>query len=176
MTKSSNSIFEIMKIPGLVFLCSLFAVIASCGASTTRDSSVKSIGDNSIADKTLTDYDDTENIDLINTVYANFVFAIDSDGDVIDNPEKYFTAKALEKLQEYYQFDCDESPCYAFYALRTEAQDVKPGSDGASMIDNIEPAADGWYIVSYSDMGWDGKTRIRISDGKIDDYERKVDR
>ncbi len=110
--------------------------------------------------------------DLIKSVYRKFVFAIDSDGCDIGNPEKYFTAKALKKLQDDYMFDCDEGPCYAYYALRTEAQDSKPDSTGASQITGIEPTGDGWYIVSYLDMGWPGKTRLRVVDGKIDDYER----
>ncbi len=36
---------------------------------------------------------------------------------------------------------------------------------------SIEPEDD-WYVVFYSDMGWSGKTRIKIVDGKIDDYQR----
>lgn len=108
-------------------------------------------------------------IRLINTVYDRFVFATDSDGRV--RPEDYFTAGALAKLQADYTLDYDEGPCYAFYALRTEAQDSKT-DDASSAIISIEPAADGWYVVSYSDMGWPGKTRVRVVDGKIDDYER----
>lgn len=83
----------------------------------------------------------------------------------------YFTANALKKLQADYDFDCDEEPCYAFYALRTEMQDSKPGTDGSSQIYSIEPQDD-WFVVFYSDMGWSGKTRIKIVDGKIDDYQR----
>lgn len=108
-------------------------------------------------------------IRLINTVYRHFVFATDSDGRA--RPEDYFTADALAKLQADYTLDCDEGPCYAFYALRTEAQDSKTDDDASAII-SIEPAADGWYVVSYSDMGWSGKTRVRVVDGKIDDYER----
>ena len=70
------------------------------------------------------------------------------------------------------EFDCPEGPCYAFYELRTEAQDSRPDSDEVSVIHSIELAHDGWYAVEYSDMGWPGKTLIRIVDGKIDDYKR----
>ena len=59
-----------------------------------------------------------------------------------------------------------------FYALRTEMQDSNPDTDGSSKICDIELGRDGWYIVSYSDMGWTGKTRIKITNGKIDDYQR----
>ena len=112
----------------------------------------------------------SEDIELIKNVYDKFVFAKDSQGEVA--PESYFTDKALKKLQHDYEFDCDEDPCYAFYALRTGMQDSKPGTDGASQISNIEPDREGWYVISYSDLGWDGKTRVRIVDGKIDDYRR----
>lgn len=124
----------------------------------------------SVVWKTVTDNDG--DADLIKSIYRKFVFAIDNDGSDIGNPEKYFTAKALKKLKDNYMFDCNEEPCYAYYALRTEAQDSKPDSTGTSQITGIEPTGDGWYIVSYLDMGWPGKTRIRIVDGKIDDYER----
>lgn len=75
-------------------------------------------------------------------------------------------------MQEDYEYDCDEEPCCAFYAMRTEMQDSNPETDGASMVNSIEPDGNDWYVVSYSDMGWSGKTRIKIADGKIDDYER----
>jgi hypothetical protein len=51
-------------------------------------------------------------------------------------------------------------------------QDSNPDTDGASKICDIELDRDDWYIVSYSDMGWTGKTRIKIIDGKVDDYQR----
>lgn len=140
----------------------------SCEAST-NDKTTESIAEQgSDIDGTLGV--DSECINLINTVYDKFVFAIDSDNDVI--PETYFTSNALKMLQDDYEFDCDEVPCYAYYALRTEAQDSKPGSDETSRIYSIDPVGEGWYIVSFSDMGWPGKTRIKIVDGKIDSYER----
>ncbi|MCX4284751.1 MULTISPECIES: hypothetical protein [Duncaniella] len=118
-----------------------------------------------------TDTDIAEYTDLVNNVYNKFVFAIDA--DVNDKPEIYFTDNALKKLQEDYDFDCqNDGPCYAFYALRTMMQDSRPGSDGESKVYGIEPSGDGWYVVLYSDMGWPGKTRIKIIDGKIDTYER----
>lgn len=157
-----------MKILKCICLTLLLVGTISCGAST-NDKTTESIAEQGYdMDGTLGD--DSECINLINTVYDKFVFAIDSDNDVI--PETYFTSNALKMLQDDYEFDCDEVPCYAYYALRTEAQDSKPGSDETSRINTIDPAGDGWYIVSFSDMGWPGKTRIRIVDGKIDSYER----
>lgn len=111
----------------------------------------------------------TNDIELINKVYGKFVFAVEPGKNA--KPEDYFTNNALKRLQQDYEFDCGEAPCYAYYALRTSHQDSKPESDGRSRIDGIEPVGEGWYIVSYSDMGWPGKTRIKMADGKIDMYE-----
>lgn len=141
----------------------------SCGASDNRKTIEKPVGEDLTVEKPITE--NKENTDLINTVYNKFVFAIDSDGNE-PSPETYFTANALRKLQDAYEYDCYDGPCYAYYTLRTEAQDSNPKTDDISQICDIETAEDGWYIVSYLDMGWSGKTRIKIVDGKIDDYER----
>ncbi len=109
---------------------------------------------------------------LIKGVYDKFVFAIDTDGK--DNPADYFTANALKKLQDEYEFDCEDESCYAYYALRTTEQDANPDAEDVSKICNIESTGDGWYVVTYLDMGWSGMTRIKIVDGIIDDYHRCV--
>ncbi len=109
---------------------------------------------------------------LISSIYDKFVFAVDTDGN--DNPDDYFTSNALKKLQDDFDSDCDNDSCYAYYALRTEAQDSKPGAEDVSQISSIEPIGDEWYVVSYLDMGWSGMTRVKIVNGKIDDYERCV--
>lgn len=114
----------------------------------------------------------SSNKDLITKVYNTFVFAIDMDNNALAHPEKYFTARALKKLSDAYDFDCYDEPCYAYNALRTMQQDSKPGTDEASKIISIIKGKYGWYTVSYKDMGWPGKTLIRIVDGKIDDFRR----
>lgn len=113
--------------------------------------------------------------ELINTVYNEFVFAPEANPTVYSHPEKFFTAKALKKLKDSYDFDCENNDCYAFYELRTQQQDSKPGTAGELRIISIENAGDGRYVVKYSDMGWSGITRIKIADGKIDDFERCVE-
>lgn len=160
-----------MRIIKFLIYALLSAGCASCGMSATSDASSEAVSHDTVADTSIISAD-AENRDVIKSVYDKFVFAIDAESEEINHPEKYFTANALKKLQDAYDFDCDDGPCYAFYALRTEASDSKPGTDGASVIYTITPVGDGWYIVSYSDMGWPGKTRIRAENGKIDDYER----
>lgn len=157
-----------MEILKNVWLVLLLAAITACGTSTGKNAVEVAVGQESVSDKI--DTESSENIDLINTVYDKFVFAIDSDGGL--SPETYFTTNALKKLQADYEFDCEEIPCYAYYALRTGMQDSNPESDGVSQIYKIDSDENGWYIVTYSDVGWPGKTRIKIRDGKIDDYQR----
>ena len=133
----------------------IFAVAFACNVCSCR------AGNPSTADS-----------DLIKTVYETFVFAIDADPETYAHPERFFTANALKKLNDSYDFDCEDNSCYAYYELRTEQQDSKPGTDGESYIINIEPTTDNSYIVTYSDMGWTGTTLIQISNGKINNFTR----
>lgn len=105
---------------------------------------------------------------LVNTVYSMFVFDLRDDAD----PRLYFTPEALQKLADAYEFDCDEGTCYAFDQLRTPNQDVAPDSEEESAVVSVTPESDGWFLVTFTDMGWPGKTRVKITDGKISDYAR----
>lgn len=111
-------------------------------------------------------------INVINSVYSKFVFADEAIGN--DNPKNYFTDNALKKLHDEYEYDCEDDSCYAYYALRTSEQDSKPDSEDISQVCSVESIGDGWYVVSYLDMGWPGKTRVKIVEGKIDDYQRFI--
>ena len=152
---------------GYVFLLTCFI---ACGTNTSAETGVEQITEDVTINDTIVE--NSADSVLINRVYDKFVFAIDAEGN--DNPTDYFTTNALKKLQHDYEFDCDRGPCYAYYALRTQEQDSKPNSEDVSNIRRIESIGDGWYVVSYLDMGWSGMTRIKIVDGKIDDYERCV--
>ena len=152
----------------------IFAAIGlcSCGVSGNTEGNGKSLEPSSEISNNIAEQVDYK--DLINTVYDKFVFAIDADPEIYDHPEKYFTANALDKLSSSYEFDCESGDCYAYYELRTREQDTKPGTDGESHILKIEQLDEDWYVVSYADMGWSGMTRIKIDNGKIDDYQRCV--
>lgn len=159
-----------MKFPKLSVCALIMAGATACGTSTstsTTSTETESVEQCSAADEPAPDT--AADSELIIAAYDKFVFAADY-GDTV-KPEDYFTANALRKLQDAYEYDCESGTCYAFWALRTGAQDSKPGTDEVSQITTIDPAADGWYIVSYTDMGWPGKTLIKMTDGKIDDYE-----
>lgn len=108
--------------------------------------------------------DHSANEQLIRTVYEKYVF-----GWSESSPRPYFTNNALRKLKAAYDYDCENGECYEYAELRTNAQD---GPSDVSKVTSIEPEEDGWYVVSYKDMGNSGVTRVKIVDGKIDDYKR----
>ena len=160
-----------MKKIKLIFAITLAYAMCSCGAKNPSANETESV--EIVSCDSCINFQDYSN--LIKTVYAKFVFAIDADPEVYAHPERYFTASALKKLKDSYEFDCEDNNCYAFYELRTQEQDSKPGTTGESDITDIECIGDNWYVVKYSDMGWSGMTRIKIVDGKIDDFNRVVE-
>lgn len=117
-----------MKFIKLIFAFTLAHAICSCGAKDASANEAerveKEIATGNSAINPL-DYSD-----LIKTVYSNFVFAIDATSEVYAHPERYFSANALKKLKDSYDFDCEDNNCYAFYELRTQEQDSKPGTTG----------------------------------------------
>lgn len=100
---------------------------------------------------------------LIVKVYETFVFGY-SEAD----PSPYFTPRALQLLRNAYDYDCEDGNCYAYWILRTGAQD----GDGQSNIISIDLVTPNVYAVKYVDMGQQGETRIVTLDGKIDDFHR----
>lgn len=160
-----------MKCIKFIFAITLASAMCSCGAKNSSANETESV--EIVSRDSCINSQDYSN--LIKTVYAKFVFAIDADPEVYAHPERYFTASALKKLRDSYKFDCEDYNCYAFYELRTQEQDSKPGTTGESEITDIESIGDNWYVVKYSDMGWSGMTRIKIDDDKIDDFTRCVE-
>lgn len=97
-------------------------------------------------------------IELIKQFYKKCVFGSSS-------PKKYCTQKCLKKLAAAYDYD---DGGYAVWEFRTDNQD----GDGPSKVTDVQPDGDGWYTVSYRDMGAKGVTKVLVVDGKIDGYKR----
>ena len=57
---------------------------------------------------------------------------------------------------------------YSFWKFRTEFQD---GPAEESILESIKPLGDGWYQVSYTDMGTAGVTEVKVQGGKITSYK-----
>lgn len=153
----------------LILAVTLTYVMCSCGAKNASANEADLV-ENEV-EKSDSIINSQDYSDLIKIVYGKFVFDNGAD-TAAAHPEEYFTANALKKLKDSYEFDCESGNCYAYYELRTQEQDEKPGTTGESEITNIEIIGDNWYVVKYSDMGWSGMTRIKIVDGKIDDFTR----
>ena len=92
---------------------------------------------------------------------------------------KPMTDKYLEKtlseevLNSLWEADYDAT--YSFWRFRTGLQD---GPSKKSSVESIEPLGDGWYRVTYSDMGNPGVTDVQVSEGRICAYrlqEKKED-
>ncbi len=56
---------------------------------------------------------------------------------------------------------------YSFWVFRTGLQD---GPSGVSSVESVEPLGEGWYRVTYSDLGNPGVTDVRVDHGRICAY------
>lgn len=65
-------------------------------------------------------------------------------------------------------WEADYADTYSFWKFRTEFQD---GPSRDSELESIEPMGDGWYRVSYSDLGIPAVTCVKMEKGKIIDYK-----
>lgn len=64
-------------------------------------------------------------------------------------------------------WEADFEDTYSYWEFRTGFQD---GPSQESRIESIEPMGDGWYQVSYKDLGIPGVTELKMENGKITDY------
>ncbi|MDE5786300.1 MAG: hypothetical protein K2H98_07190, partial [Duncaniella sp.] len=132
-----------MKYISLIIASALVYAMCSCGAKNASAYEAGRVENENVTSDSGINHQ--EYSDLIKTVYAKFVFAIDADPEIYAHPERFFTANALKKLKDSYEFDCEDNDCYAFYELRTQEQDSKPGTSGESDIISIEHTGDDWY-------------------------------
>ncbi|MBO6169015.1 MAG: hypothetical protein J6O51_03495 [Bacteroidales bacterium] len=62
----------------------------------------------------------------------------------------------------------DYEDSYSYWVFRTGMQD---GPSSVSAVESIEALGDGWYRVSYSDLGNPGVTDVQVANGKIVAYK-----
>lgn len=85
--------------------------------------------------------------------------------EVTDNVlNKYLSSDLKKRL-----WTEDYDGCYEYWQFRTQAQDCNPDGD-ISKIENITNEGDGWYTVTYKDLGWSGLTKIKVKNGKIVEF------
>ena len=71
-----------------------------------------------------------------------------------------------EILNSLWEADYDDT--YSFWYFRTGCQD---GPSDVSKVESIEPLEEGWYRVTYSDLGNPGVTDVKVEGGKITAYK-----
>ncbi len=55
--------------------------------------------------------------------------------------------------------------------LRVLTTDNQDGPSDVSKVNNVVAEGDGWYKVSFTEMGTKGTKRVKVADGKIADYK-----
>lgn len=88
--------------------------------------------------------------------YAHYVFGNESMDRIAKD---VCTPKLLDYLKQQYDYDCPDGPCYAMWCFRTGMQD---GPSDVSKVTSVKAENDGWFKVSYLDMGNHSTTRIRF--------------
>lgn len=109
---------------------------------------------------------------IIHELYTDYVFGKKDFALIVKD---VCTSRLSEILKESYPYNCEDGECYAVWLFRTNAQD---GMADASKIKSIESKGNGWFDVSYLDMGHDGLTSIKFIevDGKVMMDEIKKDK
>ena len=64
-------------------------------------------------------------------------------------------------------WEADFPSSYSYWALRTGYQD---GPSKDSSVEEIKPLGNGWYEVTYTDLGFRGITDVKMEGGKIADF------
>ena len=157
----------------LPYILVAIALIAICGGGWWYFNSSKAPQSNNevaVAEAVEADsitVEDTEktserDIKLI-TEWYDYVFGKkEISDDVLD---KFLSSKVKKSLLTE-----DYDGCYECWIFRTIAQDYDHNVGDISKIEDISVNSDGWYEVKYLDMGYKGKTTIKIDNTKIVDF------
>ena len=118
------------------------------------------------ADETITESGEVntseQDIKLIKEWYE-YVFGVK---EISDNTlDKFLSSDVKKKL-----WTEDYDGVYEYWRFRTTAQDYNPEVGDVSKIENVSLKDDGWYEVTYLDMGNKGKTKVKIDNNKIVDF------
>ena len=96
-------------------------------------------------------------------IIADFYNAVLSNSPMTDELLKNTLSEDILKSL----WEADYMDTYSYWYFRTGFQD---GPSTESSIESIEPLGDGWYQVSYLDLGTPGVTEVKLENGKITDY------
>lgn len=162
---------------GAALIASTF--IVSCSKTSKAVDSVASEQPDTVAvEDTVTPVDSTavqakfvDGKALLQNLYANYVFGHKSFAKV---SKTMCSPQLLTYLKDNYDYDCDDGACYALWLFRTNSQD---GPSNVSKVKDITYTEDGWFEVSYLDMGVKGCTSLQLEevDGKLQIVNMKQD-
>ena len=107
-----------------------------------------------IEDSFLKKFTDTKS--FIEKFYNDYIFG---ENNFYEISKTVCTPKMLNYLKEQYEYDCEDGECYALWCFRSGAQD---GINDVSKVVKVETVGDGWYKVTYFDMGYKYATKVKI--------------
>lgn len=97
-------------------------------------------------------------------VITNFYNAVLGQTEMTDELLKESVSEDL--LSALWEADYEDT--YSYWKLRSGYQD---GFSDESSLENVEAAGNGWYHVTYTDMGFHAVTDVKMVKGKIADYK-----
>lgn len=97
-------------------------------------------------------------------VITNFYNAVLGQTEMTDELLKESVSEDL--LSALWEADYEDT--YSYWKLRSGYQD---GLSDESSLENVEAAGNGWYHVTYTDMGFHAVTDVKMVKGKIADYK-----
>lgn len=98
--------------------------------------------------------------------YTNYIFGHE---DFYAKAKEICTPQMLTLLKREYEdmgYECEDGECYGLWIFRTSFQD---GPSDVEEVQEVTNMGDGWYKVTYLDMGNNGETLVRLEDngGKL---------
>jgi hypothetical protein len=129
----------------------------------TIETGIESTDDKSDEAESQAADDNDSPVTLINDFYQYVLGKKEMTNDVID---QYLSS---ELKRELWEADYDRS--YSIFRFRTSHQDSKYGAEEISKVKDVKYDGNDWYTVTYLDMGHEGMTQVKISDGKIVDLK-----
>ena len=158
----------------LPYVLGIIALIALIGGgwygynTYSEYSAAKQAREKIVADSVVVADEDTEKTSeqeekKLITEWYDYVFGkIEISDDVIN---KFLSSKIKESI-----WTEDYDGCYEIWKFRTIACDYDPIIGDVSKIEDISVNSEGWYEVKYLDMGYNGKTTIKMEKLKIVDF------
>ena len=142
-------------------LCVLFVcvILTSCNNSSQKTSSTEPKVE---AMESVSVEEQNQVKAFLQELYDKYVFGTEEFRDFEEIVE-HFSPQILTKLRNEFEYD---GGGYAVWLFRTGAQD---GPEDKSEVTSISTEGDGWYTVSFSDMGIKGSCRFqaKIVDGTV---------